>query len=191
MYPHERSLVKNLQNRSFALIGVNSDKDRDALKAAMEEEKITWRSFFDGSTSGPIAKQWGIQGWPTLYLLDHRGVIRQKFVGPPGEKLDAAIVVLLREAQAEAKKTASKSSESTAAKTASKPATETGKAAESLPDDKAKREQLALTRLKLAKQVLDGGKTEKARERLQDLVKKFPDTPAAEEAKELLRKLKK
>jgi hypothetical protein len=191
MYPHERSLVKNLQNRPFALLGVNSDKDRDALKAAMEEEKITWRSFFDGSTSGPIATRWRVRGWPTLYLLDHRGVIRQKFAGPPGEKLDAAVAVLLREAEAEAKKTPPKSTDSTAVKTASKPAAETGQATESLPDDKAKREQLALTRLKFAKQVLDGGNTDKARERLQDLVKKFPDTPAAEEAKELLRKLKK
>src|ERR671930_1144481 len=105
MYPHERSLVKNLQNRPFALIGVNSDKDRDGLKAAMEEEKITWRSFFDGSTGGPIATQWRGRGWPTLYLLDHRGVIRQKFVGPPGEKLDAAVAVLLREAEADGKQT--------------------------------------------------------------------------------------
>ena len=32
MYPHERSLVKRMANRPFALIGVNSDRDREKLK---------------------------------------------------------------------------------------------------------------------------------------------------------------
>ena len=29
MYPHERSLVKTLADKPFALIGVNSDADKD------------------------------------------------------------------------------------------------------------------------------------------------------------------
>ena len=32
MYPHERSLVKRLEGKPFALIGVNSDTDRKQLK---------------------------------------------------------------------------------------------------------------------------------------------------------------
>ena len=32
MYPHERSLVKRLANKPFALIGVNSDRDKKKLK---------------------------------------------------------------------------------------------------------------------------------------------------------------
>src|SRR5258708_6650887 len=80
MYPHERSLVKRLEGKPFALIGVNSDTDKDQLKKAMEKEKITWRSFWNGSegTNGPIAKKWNIHGWPTLYVLDAKGVIRAK-----------------------------------------------------------------------------------------------------------------
>ena len=31
MYPHERSLVKRLENEPFALIGVNSDTDLERL----------------------------------------------------------------------------------------------------------------------------------------------------------------
>ena len=48
MYPHERSLVKRLEGKPFALIGVNSDQDKEQLKKAMEENKITWRSFWNG-----------------------------------------------------------------------------------------------------------------------------------------------
>jgi hypothetical protein len=97
MYPHERSLVKRLADKPFALIGVNSDEDRAKLKKALQKENITWRSFWDRSTSGPIASTWNVQGWPTIYVLDHHGVIR--FQNVRGDDLDEAINTLLREAQ--------------------------------------------------------------------------------------------
>ena len=106
MYPHERSLVKKMEGKPFALIGVNSDKDRDQLKEVLKKENITWRSFFDGgSTSGPIAKKWNVQGWPTLYVLDDQGIIRHKWVGSPGDKvLDDAIEGLVKKAEGGEKK---------------------------------------------------------------------------------------
>ncbi len=85
MYPHERSLVKRLDGKPFALIGVNSDRDKDALKDVLKKENITWRSFWNGgSTQGPISKAWKVRGWPTLYVLDEHGVIRHRWVGSPG-----------------------------------------------------------------------------------------------------------
>ena len=39
MYPHERSLVKRLAGKPFALLGINSDADREGLKKTMEEER--------------------------------------------------------------------------------------------------------------------------------------------------------
>ena len=80
MYPHERSLVARLKDQPFALVGVNSDKDMEKLKARMAEEKITWPSFRDDSTSGPIATKWNISGWPTIYVIDQKGIIRVKNV---------------------------------------------------------------------------------------------------------------
>jgi len=47
MFPHERSLVARLENKPFALIGINSDKDKDKLKESNEKEQITWRSFWE------------------------------------------------------------------------------------------------------------------------------------------------
>lgn len=99
MYPHERSLVKNLADEPFLLLGVNSDKSPETLRAAMEREQITWPSFFDGGgTDGPIATRWGVRGWPTIYVLDHEGVIRH--INVRGEQLDAAIEQLLPAARA-------------------------------------------------------------------------------------------
>lgn len=80
MYPHERSLVARLKDKPFALVGVNSDKDMEKLRKRLAEEQITWPSFRDGSTSGPIATRWNVSGWPTIYVIDRKGVIRAKNV---------------------------------------------------------------------------------------------------------------
>jgi len=102
MYEHERSLVKRMEGKPFALVGVNSDRDRAELKKAMEKENITWRSFWNGgSTSGPISTRWAVRGWPTLYLIDHKGVVRKKWVGSPGDKvMNQEIDRLVKEAEA-------------------------------------------------------------------------------------------
>ena len=96
MYPHERSLVKRLAGEPFALLGINSDRDRDVLKNVMEKQDITWRSFWNGgSTSGPISTKWDVHSWPTIDVLDHNGVIRYKNVR--GERMDEAVDALLKE----------------------------------------------------------------------------------------------
>ncbi len=96
MYPHERSLVKRLADKPFALLGINSDTDREALKKTMDQEQITWRSWWNGgSTDGPIAKKWNVHSWPTLYVLDAKGVIRYK--GVRNEAMDKAVDTLLKE----------------------------------------------------------------------------------------------
>ena len=96
MYPHERSLVKRLKDKPFALLGINSDSDREGLKKVMEKEQITWRSWWDGgSTEGAIATKWNVEGWPTIYVLDHKGVIRHKNVRE--KKMDEAVDALLKE----------------------------------------------------------------------------------------------
>ena len=99
MYPHERSLVKAMETKPFVLIGVNSDPSKDMLKQVISKEKMTWRSFWDGgSTSGPIATKWNVHGWPTLYVVDHKGIIRHKWVGSPGEEaIDKAVDQLVKE----------------------------------------------------------------------------------------------
>lgn len=97
MYPHERSLVERLKDKPFALIGVNSDTDKKQLKKRMEEEKITWRSFWCGKegTGGPIPTAWNVRGWPTIYVIDAKGIIRAKNVRE--KAMDEAVDALLKE----------------------------------------------------------------------------------------------
>ena len=103
MFPHERSLVARMKDEPFALIGVNSDTNYEKLKKKeYKDEKITWRSFSCGEqgTSGPIPSDWGVRGWPTIFLIDAQGKLRNKWVGNPGDTvLDKAIDDLVAEAK--------------------------------------------------------------------------------------------
>ena len=103
MYPHERSLVKRLEGKPFALVGVNSDRDREQLKETLVAEQITWQSWWDdGSVNGPIQTQWQISIRPTIYVLDASGVIRFKDL--KNEALDKAVDRLLAEFNAKREK---------------------------------------------------------------------------------------
>jgi len=95
MYPHERSLVARMKDKPFTILGINSDP-ADRYKKAIKENNITWPSFWDGgSTGGPIATEWAVRGWPTIYILDAKGVIRYK--NARGEAMDVAVDALMKE----------------------------------------------------------------------------------------------
>jgi hypothetical protein len=103
--------VQRLEGRPFALVGVNTDRDRQATKKHVAENGVTWRSWWDGgTTTGPIVTQWNVQGFPNLYILDGKGVIRYKgdrlrgfHVSSPGtgvqmvRNLDSAVDTLMSE----------------------------------------------------------------------------------------------
>jgi peroxiredoxin len=79
-YPYQRLLMEIYKDRPFALLSVNSDKDPQLAKRAKAERGLTYRSWWDGysskNTEGPIASSWGVIGWPTIYVIDDRGIIR-------------------------------------------------------------------------------------------------------------------
>ena len=95
--------MTNLKNRPFALLGVHvGGSTVPQLKALMDREKLTWRSFVDvgNAGAGPIARQWNHSATPTFYVIDHLGVIRYKWTGAPTAKvLDAALEHLIRKAE--------------------------------------------------------------------------------------------
>ena len=96
MYPHERSLVKRLKDEKFTLLGIISDETPEKYTAAAKRESLTWPVMFDGgSTDGPIATKWGVRAWPTIYVLDAKGVIR--YIGVRDKQMDEAVDALLAE----------------------------------------------------------------------------------------------
>ena len=98
MIPGEKAMVKRFADRPFALVGINSDGDRSVLAKIMKAQGITWRNAVDGSTSGPLATKWNVSGWPTVYVLDAKGVIRFRDVRD--EEMEKTVESLLKEAEA-------------------------------------------------------------------------------------------
>lgn len=107
MIPHERSLVEKWKDKPFALVGVNSDGTDTAEGLAKYREQaqqlgVTWRSFRDEGSTPRISDRWRVQGWPTIYLIDHAGVIRHKNVYDDGE-LERLLADMIAAAEAAAK----------------------------------------------------------------------------------------
>lgn len=97
LVPHERELVSRFTGQPFALVGVNCDSDVQKAREAVIQTKMTWRSFRDQVGNEPtITKDWKPLGYPTLYLIDHHGTIRKRWVGSPRtDELDHMVGVLV------------------------------------------------------------------------------------------------
>ena len=90
--------MERLAEKPFALLGVNSDRDRAKLQTTVKEEQITWRSWWDdGNVNGPIQTKWQVTQRPTIVLLDAQGIIRYR--NPDENDLDAAIDSLLAQVE--------------------------------------------------------------------------------------------
>lgn len=84
-----------MKDKPFALLGINSDRDKAKLLEDLKREGITWRSAIEGSTSGPIPTRWNVHSWPTIYVIDSKGVIRYR--DARGKQMDQAVETLLKE----------------------------------------------------------------------------------------------
>ncbi len=100
MYPQEQDLVQRFKDRPFALLGINSDEDRESICRTVARRGLGWRSWWDsGPDGGRIRRDWHVDSYPTIFVLDHKHVIR--FKGVRGKELDEAVARLVKEAEAE------------------------------------------------------------------------------------------
>jgi hypothetical protein len=95
MYPQEPAMVERHHGRLFALLSVNTDADRTTLREAIGKGEITWPCWRDGGPSGPITLRWGIDRFPSVFVLDHKGVIRHRDLR--GEALDRGVDRMIQE----------------------------------------------------------------------------------------------
>lgn len=88
-------MVKRLADQPFTLLGINSDPSRSALKKIIADEKITWPNIYDGPPGqGKLANRWNVHAWPTIFVLDHEGVIRHRALRD--KRLEDAVIALLK-----------------------------------------------------------------------------------------------
>ena len=99
MIPHERELVKSMKDKPFDLISVSVDDKKETLEKFLEKEAMPWTHWWQGGQDTPVMAKYRVRAFPTLYLIDHTGVIRHKWVGSPEpEVLDKAVDELVKAA---------------------------------------------------------------------------------------------
>jgi thiol-disulfide isomerase/thioredoxin len=98
LVPHLKALSEKHAAAGFAVVGVNLDTDADDLKAEVGRHGIAWRSFKDAGGQGPkLADRWNVEVFPTLYLLDRKGVVRKVWTGGDPEAIAAEVAKVMAE----------------------------------------------------------------------------------------------
>jgi peroxiredoxin len=97
MYPGNRKLVEIYRGRPFAFLGVMGDDELATVKKSVSSGTITWPVWWDGERRGPIASRWNVVGWPDVYVLDHKGIIRYSEL--TSDLLELAVASLMNGAE--------------------------------------------------------------------------------------------
>ena len=97
MYPDNRKLLEDYAGRPLAFVGVMGDTELATVKESVESKTITWPVWWDGGIHGPLATRWNVSGWPAIFVLDHRGIIRYRALR--GEVLSLAVAQLVEAAE--------------------------------------------------------------------------------------------
>lgn len=100
MIPHERELVKKYAGRPFAFVSVSADDKPEDVTAFLKETPMPWDHWFGGKGEG-VTAAWNVRAFPTVYVLDAKGVIRGRIVGggPRAEKrLDELVAAAMKDA---------------------------------------------------------------------------------------------
>ena len=80
--PRVKKTYLNYHAKGLEILGVSCDSSADDLKGFLEKNKdMPWPQLFDAKENpkvqwSPIAKEWGINGIPTMFLIDKKGILR-------------------------------------------------------------------------------------------------------------------
>lgn len=94
MIPHQREMVNRLKGKPFELLSISCDEEKEALVDFLKKNDMSWKHWWVGRR-GEFSKSLNINVYPTIYVLDGKGVIRFKNIR--GNELDKAIDSLLAE----------------------------------------------------------------------------------------------
>jgi peroxiredoxin len=75
--PLMNQAAAQLKAKNAVVIGVNTDIEVEAKKA-LADYQVAFRNVLDNTTSGPNTSLYNLRNFPTLYLIDPKGVIAIK-----------------------------------------------------------------------------------------------------------------
>lgn len=92
-------MVEKLKGKNFALISISGDDKKKPSPHSSKKKKMPWTHWF--AERKGILKDWSVKYYPTMYIIDHKGVIRAKDLR--GEALEKKVEELLAEMDKEKK----------------------------------------------------------------------------------------
>ncbi len=75
--PLMNQAAATLKDENAVVIGVNTDIETEAKKA-LADYQVSFRNVLDNTSSGPNTSLYNLRNFPTLYLIDPKGVITIK-----------------------------------------------------------------------------------------------------------------
>ncbi len=92
--PMINQIAENFKNAPVAVLGMNIDKKKDDALFVADKMKLIYPSL----QCGDVYKKYDVTGFPTLFIIDKKGMIRDVHIGYSpdlGEKVTKKINSLL------------------------------------------------------------------------------------------------
>jgi len=75
--PNVKAAYEKLHDKGFEIVGISFDQSKEALEKFVAKQEMAWPQYFDGEGWGnKFGKQFGINGIPTMWLVDKKGNLR-------------------------------------------------------------------------------------------------------------------
>jgi thiol-disulfide isomerase/thioredoxin len=75
--PHVKEAYDKLHDKGFEIVGISFDQDKSSLEKFVAAKSMAWPQYFDGKGwQNKFGSQWGINGIPTMWLVDKKGSLR-------------------------------------------------------------------------------------------------------------------
>ncbi|MFM8471164.1 MAG: TlpA family protein disulfide reductase [Limisphaerales bacterium] len=75
--PHVKAAYERYNQQGFEIIGVSADETRADLERVVKAKGMTWPQHFEGRTGEvPNLRRYGVNHFPTMWLVDKQGIIR-------------------------------------------------------------------------------------------------------------------
>ncbi len=76
--PRVKALYKKLHEKGLEIVGIDCDKADDEVNTFIKENAMTWVQLREKDQDGwhPLATKYGVDGIPTMFLIDKKGVLR-------------------------------------------------------------------------------------------------------------------
>ena len=97
MIPHTRSLVKKMDGKPFVFVSISADDKKETLQKFLEDNPMPWTHWYNGNAG--VIDDWEIDAFPTIYILDAKGIIRKVIVGGDSKAVDAEVEKLVKQAE--------------------------------------------------------------------------------------------